>query len=297
MITYQVPENTLPCSVRAFLKGKGVSGGLFRRIKNSGGFWLNGISIHANGTILHPGDVISYDYPEVQQDIEPEDIPLDIRYEDDDLLIINKPAGMLVHPTPQTISGTLANALLYYYRKKGEKTLFHCVHRLDRMTSGLLLVAKRPEIQHILSTKDGKLFQREYIAIAEGALDPAEGVISLPIARNPESIITRIVSPDGKPAITNYKTEGLYKTESNTYSLLRLSLVTGRTHQIRVHLSHTGHPLLGDDLYGGTSDLIPRQALHAERILLNHPISGRTIDMRAELPFDMASVLDSLSVL
>ena len=295
MITYQVPENTPICSVRGFLKSKGVSGGLFRRIKNSGCFWLNGIPVHANGTILQPGDRISYEYPEPPQDIEPEDIPLDIRYEDDDLLIINKPAGMLVHPTPQTISGTLANALIHYYRKKGEKTLFHCVHRLDRMTSGLLLVAKRPEIQHLLSTKEGKLFHREYIAIASGVLEPSEGVISLPIARNPESIITRIVSPNGKPAITNYKTESLFKAGSIKCSLLRLSLVTGRTHQIRVHLSHMGHPLLGDDLYGGTLELIPRQALHAERILLDHPITGEKIDLHAELPMDMSHILDSLS--
>ncbi len=291
MITYQVPENTSLCSVRAFLKGKGVSGGLFRRIKNSGSFWLNGIPIHANGTILRPGDRISYEYPEPPQDIEPEDIPLDIRYEDNDLLIINKPAGMLVHPTPQTTSGTLANALIYYYRKKGEKTLFHCVHRLDRMTSGLLLAAKRPEIQHLLSTKEGKLFHREYIAIAEGIIEPPEGIISLPIARNPESIITRIVSPEGKPAITNYKTEQIFKKESAVFSLLRLSLVTGRTHQIRVHLSHMGHPLLGDDLYGGTLEFIPRQALHAERILLDHPITGEKIDIHAELPKDMADMI------
>lgn len=295
MITYQVPENAQLCSMRAFLKTKGVSGGLFRRIKNSGCFRLNGIPVHANGTLLHPGDTVSYEYPESPQDIAPEDIPLDIRYEDDDLLIINKPAGMLVHPTPQTISGTLANALLCYYRIKGEKTLFHCVHRLDRMTSGLLLVAKRPEIQHLLSTKEGKLFHREYIAVAEGILEPLDGVIDLPIARNPESIITRIVSQDGKPAITNYKTEKLFELDSSKYSLLRLSLVTGRTHQIRVHLSHTGHPLLGDDLYGGSLELISRQALHAERILLDHPITGKTLDIRAELPADISNMLNSFT--
>ena len=292
MITYEVPKGITACSAKSFLKGKGVSGSLFRRIKNSGNFLVNGLPVHAVGTVLHAGDKVSYEYPETLQDIEPEAIPLDICYEDADLLIVNKPAGMLVHPTPKTMHGTLANALLWHYRKKGDATAFHSVHRLDRMTSGLLLVAKRPEIQHLLSTKEGKLFHREYLAIAEGILSPKDGTISLPIARNPESIITRIVSPDGKPAITHYRTEQTFSMENGEIcSLLRLTLVTGRTHQIRVHLSHLGHPLLGDDLYGGSLEHISRQALHAERIFLKHPITGQAIDIHAKLPEDIQEVL------
>ena len=292
MISYVVPEDIPSCSARSFLKEKGVSGSLFRRIKNSGSFYVNGCPVHAVGTILRAGDTVSYAYPETPQEIEPEEIPLDIRYEDADLVIVNKPAGLLVHPTPKTVNGTLANALLWHYRQNGEPTAFHCVHRLDRMTSGLLLAAKRPEIQHLLSTKEGKLFHREYLAVAEGVLTPESGTISLPIARDPESIITRIVSPDGKPAVTDYRTERIFSVGSfGTCSLLRLTLVTGRTHQIRVHLSHIGHPLLGDDLYGGSPACISRQALHAGRICLRHPITGKTLDIHAEPPEDIRRLL------
>ncbi len=292
MISYTVPEEITACSAKSFLKQKGVSGSLFRRIKNSGSFYVNGSPVHAAVTTLRGGDRVAYDYPEVSQDMEPEPIPLDILYEDEDLIIVNKPAGLLVHPTPKTMSGTLANALLWHYRQQGEDTAFHCVHRLDRMTSGLLLAAKRPEIQHLLSTKEGKLFHREYLALAEGIMESREGKIDLPIARNPESIITRLVSPEGKPALTCYQREKVLSLETGeSCSLLRLTLITGRTHQIRVHLSHLGHPLLGDDLYGGSLAHIARQALHAERLCLNHPITGKPIDLRAPLPEDMLKIL------
>ncbi len=291
MMTYIVPDALTRISVRAFLKQKGVSGSLFRTIKHHGNLCVNGYPARAIGTLLHGGDVLSYDLPPAAQDILPEQIPLDIRYEDEDLLIVNKPAGMLVHPTPSCIRGTLANALLGLYRSRGLDTAFHCVHRLDRLTSGLILAAKRPEIQHLLSTKDGKLFHREYLAIAEGVLEPPEGTIDAPIARSPDSIITRRVAPEGKPAVTRYRTEKVWEREGQRYSLLRLSLVTGRTHQIRVHLSHLGHPLLGDDLYGGSRALIQRQALHAARISLTHPLSGQPIDIHAELPRDMQRLL------
>ena len=293
MISYTVQNALTPISVRAFLKQKGVSGAMFRRIKHHGGFWKNGISVHGTGTLLQEGDTISYALPPTEQDILPEHLPLDIRYEDADLLIVNKPAGTLVHPAPHVPSGTLANAILGYYREKGLSHGFHSVHRLDRMTSGLVLVAKRPEIQHLLSTKDGQQFHREYLAAAEGILLPPDGTIDAPIARNPDSIITRMVSPEGKPAITHYRTLRTFPDAAFPYSLLRLSLVTGRTHQIRVHLSHLGHPLLGDDLYGGDTSRIQRQALHAERLFLRHPITGEEIDVHAELPDDFQALLDT----
>ncbi len=291
MISYQIPKALTVISVRAFLKQKGVSGSLFRTIKHHGNLRINGQPAHAVRTLLHGGDLLEYDLPPVEQEIEPEDLPLDIRYEDEDLLILNKAAGMLVHPTPKHRTGTVANALLGYYRSRGLSTAFHCVHRLDRLTSGLLLIAKRPEIQHLLTTKEGKTFRREYLAIAEGEMDPAEGTIDLPIARNPESIITRIVAPEGKPSVTHYRTLGVFDCGGRRCSLLRLVLETGRTHQIRVHLSHLGHPLLGDDLYGGSRDLMDRQALHAEHLQFSHPITGKPIDLRAELPEDMGRLL------
>ena len=291
MISYTVTNALTPISVRAFLKQKGVSGAMFRRIKHHGGFWRNGVPVLGEKTILMEGDTIAYSLPPHEQRILPERIPLDIRYEDEGLLVVNKPAGMLVHPAPSVYCGTLANAILGYYRDKGLPYGFHSVHRLDRMTSGLVLVAKRPELQHLLSTKEGQLFHREYIAIAEGILSPEAGTIDAPIARDPASIITRIASTEGKRAVTHYRTLRTFPDASHPCSLLRLSLVTGRTHQIRVHLSHIGHPLLGDDLYGGDTSRISRQALHAEHLFFSHPLTGEEIDIHAEPPSDFRALL------
>ena len=295
-IIYRVPLDTYNISVRAFLRQKGVSGSRFRSIKNNGSFWLNGKLIHAEHTMLQAGDIIAYEMPCLVQNIIPEKLPLDIRYEDEDLLIVNKLAGMLVHPVAGHMRGTLANAVLGYYRERGWPLAFHAVHRLDRLTSGLVLIAKRPEIQHLLSTKDEqgvKKVRREYLAVANGVLEPPFGTIDVPLARSPASIITRVASPTGQKAITHYRTLQVFFTPDgrDAYSLLTVSLVTGRTHQIRAHLSHIGHPLLGDDLYGGSRKFIDRQALHAARLQLRHPLTDTEIDIEAELPDDMQKLI------
>jgi 23S rRNA pseudouridine1911/1915/1917 synthase len=275
-----------PMPVRAFLRAnQGISNTIWKRIKNSGTFAINGTICNATQANVKNGDIITYDILR-PTDITPEDLPLDIRYEDEWLLIINKPAGQLVHPTTKESSGTVGNALMHYFAAKGEAHAFHPVHRLDRDTSGLLLVAKEPQIQYQLSPKGCKNFQREYQAIIQGELTPAAGLIDAPIARALPSIILRKVSPDGQSARTHYRT---VKTNGEL-SLIELQLETGRTHQIRVHMAHLGHPLLGDDLYGGNMDFIQRQALHAFRLSFKHPMTGEFLVITAPPPADFLRI-------
>jgi 23S rRNA pseudouridine1911/1915/1917 synthase len=275
-----------PMPVRAFLKAhQGISNTIWKRIKNSGTFAINGTICNATQANVKNGDIITYDILR-PTDITPEDLPLDIRYEDEWLLIINKPAGQLVHPTTKESSGTVGNALMHYFAAKGEAHAFHPVHRLDRDTSGLLLVAKEPQIQYQLSPKGCKNFQREYQAIIQGELTPAAGLIDAPIARALPSIILRKVSPEGQCARTHYRT---VKTNGEL-SLIELQLETGRTHQIRVHMAHLGHPLLGDDLYGGNMDFIQRQALHAFRLSFKHPMTGEKLVITAPPPADFLRI-------
>lgn len=196
-ITYEVNEALAAMPARAFLQKKaGISLNLWRKIKRSQSFLLNGQAVNPAQTIVQTGDIISYELRE-ESSILPVHMMLDIRYEDDWLLIVNKPADLLMHPTTQERSHTLANAILSYYKETNQTLSFHPVHRLDRQTSGLVLIAKLPQIQHLLSTAAGKLFQRSYLALIPGQLTPLNGMIDLPIARRPGSIIERMVSPGG----------------------------------------------------------------------------------------------------
>ncbi|MBQ7498869.1 MAG: RluA family pseudouridine synthase [Selenomonas sp.] len=293
MTTFQVAlsEALATMPAKAFLRQQGISNTLWKRIKHSGTFKVNGEIVNAARTMLKDGDTVSYQV-EKPTDIEPEALPLDIRYEDEYLLIVNKPPGQLVHPTTKEAHGTLAGAVLYHYKGNGEAHSYHPIHRLDRDTSGLVLIAKEPQVQYLLAARDGtKLFHREYLAIVEGRPEPPEGLIDAPIARALPSIILRKVSPEGKEARTHYKTLSCFAREGHELSLVELRLETGRTHQIRVHMSHLGHPLAGDDLYGGSLDLMQRQALHAYRLHFPHPVTKESIDIKAELPTDMQQLL------
>ena len=273
------------CPAKAYLmRACGISSGLWKRIKHSGTFTVNGMPAIAARTMLHTGDIVSYELPIVSS-VTPERLPLAIVYEDDDLLIIDKPAGQLVHPTTKEAHSTVANAVLGLYAARGTRLDFHPCHRLDRNTTGLLLIAKHPEVQYQMA-KQGTL-TRAYLALFDGLLTPTEGIVDAPIARALPSIILRRVSPDGKPARTHYKTEWT----NGGHTLLRLQLETGRTHQIRIHLAHLGHPLLGDDLYGGSTELMARHALHSAQLALTHPRTGERLSIASPLPNDMARIL------
>ena len=283
-----VPEGLACMALREFLQKEcGFSTTLWKKLRRSGTFSLNGLPANAARTRIKSGDELCWHLAEESR-IASENIPLDILYEDAALLIVNKPAGMLVHPTGGEYSHTLANAVLFHYEAHGEKHAFHPVHRLDRQTSGLVLIAKESHVQHLLSAHNA--IERIYLAVIEGKLPEPCGTIAAPIARRPGSIIERMVSPAGKCAVTHYET----LAERSGLSLLALRLATGRTHQIRVHLAHLGFPLLGDDLYGARTEHIRRQALHAHLLHLRHPLDGKTLTIEAPLPPDMAALFPKL---
>jgi len=223
--------------------------------------------------------------------IVPEAFDLDILYEDDYLIAINKPPNMPVHPTRGHFTGTLANALAYYYMNIGRSIKIRPINRLDKDTSGIVIFAKNPHIQYLMSKEEFTL-SKKYIALVEGMVSRDKDIIDMPIKRESPITIKRIVSDEGQRAVTVY--EVIKKNE--IASLLRIDLITGRTHQIRVHMSHIGHPLYGDELYGGNQQLINRQALHAERLSFVHPITGDNLELYAEIPEDIKNLCKFLAL-
>lgn len=232
------------------------------------------------GTSLMPGDSVRIVMDENLEPVPPEPIPLAIVHEDADLLVLNKPAGLVSHPTKGYTGGTLANALSYHWRQRGEERPARIVTRLDRETSGLVLVAKSAWCHHRLSNSH---IHKEYIALTRGIPHPPEGEIALPIGRNQDNPSRRGVDLQGKPALTRYRT----LVTGNNLALVQLIPVTGRTHQLRIHMAHIGCPLVDDFMYGTQEGLVGRTALHAAQLCFNHPQSGEILQFRAPLPEDM----------
>ena len=236
-------------------------------------------------SITNAADIITIDfnYEEDNSNIVPTQMNLDIVFEDDWLLIINKPAGIAVHPSILHYSDSLCNGIRFYFDKIGLKKQVRPVNRLDLNTSGLVVFSKCEYIQEclIFQMKCHK-FKKEYLAICNGIFDKKSGTISLPIARKENSIIERCISENGQLSTTHYEVI----KEFNGYSLVKCILETGRTHQIRVHMAAIGHPLIGDDLYGSISDLIDRQALHCYNLQFIHPVNNNVLNFYGELPID-----------
>lgn len=293
-------------SIQDFLKKIGYSHAILVHLKKTPESILRNGKWEYVRTRVTAGDKLRIVLSETEgsADILPTAIPLDICYEDADILVVNKPAGMPIHPSQGHHEHTLANAVCAYYKEQGEAYTFRCVNRLDRDTTGLVILAKNLLSSAILNQAiRERTIHREYIALADG-LTPREGVIDAPIARKSGSTIERTVDyANGERAITHYKR----LSYENGLSLLSLKLETGRTHQIRVHLKHIGHPLIGDFLYhpkyselfsdkktespqADSPYLIMRQALHSYRLQFTHPITGIPMDLIAPLPADMASL-------
>lgn len=248
--------------------------------------------------VLSAGENVEVLIPELKAPSAlPEDIPLEIAYEDSDLLVVNKPKDMVVHPAAGNYSGTLVNALLHYCGDtlSGINGVLRpgIVHRLDKDTSGLIIVAKN-DLAHKGLAEQIKVhsFTRQYEAIVVGKPKEAAGTISAPIARNPNDRKKMAVVPGGREAVTHYEILDEFKG----YSHLRLTLETGRTHQIRVHMAHIGHPVVCDEVYGGKSQFscCKGQCLHAEHIAFEHPITNEIIDLHSGLPEYFKNVLSQL---
>ena len=245
-------------------------------------------------SVLEPGEVLTV---RLYEDIEngsliiPSDEPIDIVYEDEDLILLNKKGDMVVHPSYAHYKDSLSNALAGYYKKTGQEHVMRVIGRLDRETSGLIIFAKNRHSASILSRKSERMSRRkEYLALCSGIFETKEGTVDAPIERIPGQRMIREVRDDGKRATTHYKVE----KEFQDFSLVRLKLDTGRTHQIRVHMSYIGHPLLGDNLYGKEIEDnkgLTRAALHACHLEFEQPITGEKLSFEAQLPEDMQNAI------
>ena len=288
-------------SMNHIIKQQHISQRMRRRLRNEGIITVNDEPATWN-TLVHSGDhLVMKLTPEQEFSLSPMD--LDIIYEDDHILVINKAAGVLMHPTSTVRDHTLANGVLYYYQETHQHYDFHPVHRLDKDTSGIVIIAKTSVVQHAFDKKHTH-FHKSYDAIVEGKLPAVPLTINWPIGRKIGSIIERCCTIEGKPArtdITVVAFHTIHRAHASTittnnqskqsFTHVRCLLHTGRTHQIRVHLSQLGYPLAGDDLYGGHLDYIQRQALHAARVSFHHPMTNEWLELSADMPQDMKDLI------
>lgn len=290
-IDYIIDKDSADLRVEQFLRRKRYSGQNLSEIKRMPkSILVNGVHYYMRQE-LSKGDHLQVRICETKnsEKIPPTNLPLDIIYEDEDLLVLNKPAGMPIHPSLNNYTNSMANALAYYFQSQGKPFIFRCCNRLDRDTSGLTIVSKHLVSGSILSdmTKYREV-HREYLAIARGSVTPSEGTIQAPLGRKEGTIIERTVDWEhGEDAVTHYKVV----KEANGHSLVSLRLETGRTHQIRIHMKYLGYPLIGDYLYNPDMEYMTRQALHSHHMEFTHPITGEHMSFTAPLPEDMARVM------
>ena len=286
-LTYEINSEYAGYSIDKYLKAHGYSSANITAIKKMpNNVVIDSEWVHMNRK-LQAGEVLTVNISEddSSEKIPPVKMNLDIVYEDKDIIVINKPAGLPIHPSLNHYEDSLANGLAYYYEAQNKPFIFRCANRLDKNTSGLTVIAKHLVSGNILSTMvKNREFHREYYAIVRGHLDEPEGTIDAPIGRVDDSIITRQVDfENGERAITHYKVID----EKKGHSLISIHLETGRTHQIRVHFKYIGHPLIGDHLYNPDFEYMTRQALHSHRISFIHPITKKAMEFIAPLPDDM----------
>lgn len=262
----------------------------------SRGVYVNGVSAHTKRT-LKAGDMVAIrQFKDTSYGVTPEEGTVDIIYEDNDVIVVNKPAGILVHPAGRTESGTLANYLAGYFKQKKQIVTIRPVHRLDRDTTGCVLFAKSGKLQITLEKMlaEGKI-HRSYEAVIVGAgsklaEECPQGIIEAPIAKDVFRPNRRVVASGGQRAVTYFQV----LKEGQSFSLLSLWLETGRTHQIRVHLAHSGYPVVGDKMYGRADKSLGRQGLHAAALEFIHPLTGEKLKLRAKRPEDFQHLIDNI---
>lgn len=288
-LTYTISAKENNMQIGHFLRSLGYSSQVIIALKKiPQSILLNGKWEYVNRK-MNTGDILTIHIEENESSphITPVPLPLNIIFEDEDILVINKPADMPIHPSMNNHDNTLANAVAYYFQSKGIPYVFRCVNRLDRDTTGLTILAKHMLSAGILSEQvRSRTLHREYQAIVSGTSLPDSGIIDAPIARATGSTIEREVNFDsGETAITHYQI--IKRDFTRNLSLISLCLETGRTHQIRVHMKHLGYPLIGDFIYNPDKTYINRQALHSYRLTFSHPITGESMEFTAPLPNDM----------
>lgn len=279
-------------NVKEVLKAEfSMSDRLLLKLKKLDKIYLNGNVTSVNHPVLENDLIECYlDYEENNSNIVPTEMPLNIIYEDEAYIVVNKPAGIPVHPSMDHYTDSLSNGIAFYFNQIGLKKKIRPVNRLDKDTSGIVIFAKNEYIQECLVRQmKSKEFIKRYIAVVNGNLDNLEGTINAPIARKEGSIIERCVSETGDIAITHYK---VLKRKTD-FDIVECILETGRTHQIRVHFAYLGHSLLGDTLYGTSSSLINRQALHAYEVEFTHPLSKKKVKYITTVPEDLNKLMEN----
>ncbi len=266
---------------------------VIQKIKIGENAWLDGVFVFLN-TRGKPGQTLTVNIMgEESATINGEELPLSILYEDDLFLAVNKPPGQTVHPNSRYQSGTLANAVIGYWHSKNESRPFRPISRLDRNTSGIVLIAKTRFAHQQLAWQSSKTHvDKIYLGIVQGHYPLENGEFNGSIALKPDSKIVREINANGLPSLTRYQVLHHF----SNYTLMEFTLITGRTHQIRVHCQGSGHPLLGDDLYGGDSTYIQRQALHCYTYSFNHPLNKGIVQIQAPLPADMSALITKQDV-
>lgn len=267
----------------------GMSERLIAKLKNKQLIFKNDNKVYIN-ELVKLNDKITFDlnYDEENDNIIPTKMDLNILYEDESLLIVDKPPFIAIHPSIGHFKDSLANGVKYYFQENNINKKIRPVNRLDRDTSGIVIFAKNEYIQEcLIKQMQNNQFEKIYLAITHGCVNVNSGIIDQPIARKEGSIIEREVNKNGQPSITHFNV--LKKTKN--FSLVKFKLETGRTHQIRVHSSYIGHPLLGDSLYGEPSNLINRQALHCYKLKFTHPLTQKTMCIKSNLPNDMKIII------
>ncbi len=290
-IEYTVTDDYDNVKVSTILRSQlKFSRGAIRRLKRCAGLTVNEVTVRLNA-LVQTGDLIRVNFADDDQTVVPQEMPLDILFEDEHLLAVNKPSNMLVHPLSYHLLDTLANGVIYHWQQQGHSSKFRAASRLDKDTSGVMLIAKNSYCCHQLAgqMKNG-LCRKDYLAVVQGRIAVDAGSIDCPIGRPDAGSLIFGVTPQGKAAVTHYTVMQRFANAS----LVKLRLETGRTHQIRVHLSHIGHPLMGDDLYGGSLELIRRQALHSWRLEFTHPVTGKHLQLEAPLPADLTALMQEL---
>ena len=284
-LSFTVPPSAEGIRLGVFLRTQGVSASCIKAVKHQGeGFYADGHPLHTDQPV-HAGQRITFALaPEPPTTVTPQPVPFRILREDAFAAVVDKPAGIAVHPTLNHPDGTLANGWLYHLQQQGRTGVFRPVNRIDKNTSGLVLLAQNSFAAPALAAHVTKC----YLALAEGCIAPQTLQIDAPIARRGDSIIGRCVRPDGKPSLTRLRVLGC----AGGHTLLACQPVTGRTHQIRVHTSHLGHPLAGDTLYGGHPNLMQRHALHCVSLCYRDPVTREDISCFCPPPRDFERALE-----